>query len=165
MELNEQWRKGRGEGAKMTIPQLLAHADSEYKRLVQLGQWTTKNKASNLLGLQASLNTLKSQFTALLSWCTKLKNKQQQQQQQQQQSNQPTGEPKEDEHEERTVNGVQWYYCTKCHPGNRWNCWNKTHKSEQHQKGVGKNKNNKDKEDIDETTNMATYDAGFGAVF
>jgi len=67
MELNEQWRKGRGEGAKMTIPQLLAHADSEYKRLVQLGQWTTKNKASNLLGLQASLNTLKSQFTALLS--------------------------------------------------------------------------------------------------
>jgi len=28
MELNGQWRKGRGEGAKMTIPQLLAHADS-----------------------------------------------------------------------------------------------------------------------------------------
>jgi hypothetical protein len=40
-----------------------------------------------------------------------------------------------------------------------------THKSEQHQKGIGKDKNNKDKEDIDETANMATYDAGFGADF
>jgi hypothetical protein len=78
VELYGQWRKCRGDGANMTILQLLARVDLEYKRLVQLGQWTTKNKTSDLLGLQASLDTLKSQFTALLSENTKLKSKQQQ---------------------------------------------------------------------------------------
>jgi hypothetical protein len=39
----------------MTILQLLARADTEYKLLLSLGQWTTKNKSSELLGCRPNL--------------------------------------------------------------------------------------------------------------
>lgn len=58
MELYGQWKKSRGEGANMTILQLLAHADLEYKRLVQLGQWTTKNNPSDRLGTLSKASLL-----------------------------------------------------------------------------------------------------------
>jgi hypothetical protein len=67
MKLYQEWRYENGEGARLTILQLLARADSEYKRLMQLGQWQTKNKHSDLLGLQARFDTLQSQFIALAS--------------------------------------------------------------------------------------------------
>lgn len=51
MRLYEGWCTCKGEGANITIFQLLARADSEYKRLVQLGQWAAKRNSSELLGL------------------------------------------------------------------------------------------------------------------
>jgi hypothetical protein len=56
-----------GEGSNTTVIQLLARADSEYKRLKLLGQWSTKNKASELLGLQAKFDVLQTQFQALVT--------------------------------------------------------------------------------------------------
>jgi hypothetical protein len=95
--------------------QLLARADSKYTRLSQLGQWETKNKSSDLLGLQAKFDVLQSQFLALLSEHSKLQNKQLSE------SNKPKGEPKQEENEERIVNGEKWYYCMNCRTGRRWN--------------------------------------------
>ena len=62
---------------------------------MRLQQWTTKNKSSDLLGLQAKFDTLQTQFMALLTKRTKLKNKQQQ-------TNKLTGAPKPEE------NGNRW---------------------------------------------------------
>jgi len=131
MKLYEGWSTGRGDGANISILQPLARADSEYKRLSLLQQWKTKNKSSDLLGLQAKFDTLQMQFTALAAEHAKLKTKQQQ-------SNKPTGAPKPEEKEERVVNGETWYYCSNCMSGRHWN---KTHKSEEHKRGMGRNKN------------------------
>jgi len=79
--------------------------------LVQLSQWTAKQKSSDLLGLQAKINQLENQFIALSAENTKLKNKVQS-------SARPSGVPKPEENEEHTVNG------SKCHQ------WNTTHKSD-----------------------------------
>jgi hypothetical protein len=49
MKLYEGWRTDSGNGSNITALKLLARADSEYKWLQHLGQWTTKNKASELL--------------------------------------------------------------------------------------------------------------------
>jgi hypothetical protein len=65
MKLYEGWHTGSGTGANITVLQLLARANSEYKRLQLLGQQTTKNKSSELLGLQAKFDTLQIQFQAL----------------------------------------------------------------------------------------------------
>jgi hypothetical protein len=102
MKLYQEWRSGCGEGANLTMLQLLARADSEYKRLHQLGQWITKNKSSELLGLQAKLDLLQNQFVALMSEHTKLKNNSKPPPNT---STRPTGEPKLEENEERMVNG------------------------------------------------------------
>jgi hypothetical protein len=75
MKLYEGWRTGSGTGANITVLQLLARANSEYKRLQILGQWTTKNKSSELLGLQAKFDTLQVQFQALVAEQAKLKAK------------------------------------------------------------------------------------------
>jgi hypothetical protein len=53
-----------GEGSNTTVIQ-----DSEYKRLKLLGQWSTKNKASELLGLQAKFDVLQTQFQAEPLFC------------------------------------------------------------------------------------------------
>jgi len=111
----EGWRTGKGNGANINILQLLTRADSEYKRLMRLQQWTTKNKSSDLLGLQAKFDTLQTQFMALLTKHTKLKNKQQQ-------TNKLTSAPKPEENEEQMVNGEKWYYCSKCMSGRRLDC-------------------------------------------
>jgi hypothetical protein len=58
MKLYEGWRTGQGEGAYITVIQLLACADSEYKRLQKLGQWTTKNKVSETLQDLIPLRTI-----------------------------------------------------------------------------------------------------------
>jgi hypothetical protein len=55
MLLYEGWRIEKGEGTGISILQLLARADSEYKHLIQLGQWTMKKRASDLMGLQSNL--------------------------------------------------------------------------------------------------------------
>ncbi len=67
VKLYQEWRSGKGDGAKLTLLQLLAKADSEYKHLVQLGQWTTKKKSSELLGLQSKFDVLQTQFHALMA--------------------------------------------------------------------------------------------------
>jgi len=82
---------------------------------MRLQQWTTKNKSSDLLGLQAKFDTLQTQFMALLTKHTKLKNKQQQ-------TNKLTSAPKPEENEEQMVNGEKWYYCSKCMSGRRLDC-------------------------------------------
>jgi hypothetical protein len=158
MKLYQEWRSGLGDGATLTMLQLLARADSEYKRLYQLGQWTTKNKASDLMGLPAKLDILQSQFVALMSEHTKLK-----QASKPPPSSHPTGEPKPEEKEERTFNGEKWYYCAKCFVAHRWN---KTHKTDDHKRGAGKNKTNDadtSSEQQNKQANAATYDAGYGA--
>jgi hypothetical protein len=109
MKLYQEWRSGTGDGANLTMLQLLARADFEYKRLHQLGQWTTKHKASELMGLQAKFDILQTQFAALMSEHTKLK-----QASKPPPSNHPNGEPKPEEKEECMVNGEKWYYCSKC---------------------------------------------------
>jgi len=48
MQLYEGWRTGKGDGANISIMQLLAWADSEFKHLTVLGQWKTKAKSSEL---------------------------------------------------------------------------------------------------------------------
>jgi hypothetical protein len=75
MKLYEGWRTGQGEGADITVLQLLAKADSEYKRLKMLGQWMTKNKASELLGLQAKFDVFQTQFQALVAENKQIKQK------------------------------------------------------------------------------------------
>jgi hypothetical protein len=160
MKLYQEWRSGTGDGANLTMLQLLARAGSEYKRLHQLGQWTTKHKASELMGLQAKFDLLQTQFAALLSEHTKLK-----QASKPPPSNRPNGEPKPEEKEERIINGEKWYYCSKCFIARRWN---KTHKTDEHQRGVGKSKNkdtDKDKSDdiAKQQALTASYDLGFGA--
>jgi hypothetical protein len=57
MKLYGGWQTGSGDGSNIMVLQILARADSEYKSVQHLGQWTTKNKASELLGLQADLIT------------------------------------------------------------------------------------------------------------
>ncbi len=158
MKLYAEWRKGAGEGATITVLQLLAKADSEYKRLILLNQWTTKNKSSELLGLQAELKTLNHQFIALLADHVKLKNKETKP------STKPTSDPKPEENEERVVNGEKWYHCTKCMTGRQWN---KTHKTSEHKRGAGKNRTrNTSALTINEQQpqgHTASYDIGFGA--
>jgi hypothetical protein len=73
MQLYKEWRSGKGEGAKLTMLQLLTKVNSEYKCLLQLGQWTTKNKTYKLLGLQAKFDVLQMQFTPSWLNTTKLK--------------------------------------------------------------------------------------------
>ncbi len=111
MKLYEGWHTGSGTGANITVLQLLARANSEYKRLQILGQWTTKNKSSELLGLQAEFDTLQVQFQALVAEQAKLKAKTQPT------SQQPDGAPKPEENETRTIAGQTWYYCKKCMSG------------------------------------------------
>jgi hypothetical protein len=60
--LYEGWRTGKGDGANISILQLLPRADSEYKRVMLLQQWTMKKKSSDLLGLQAKFDTLQTQY-------------------------------------------------------------------------------------------------------
>ncbi len=151
MKLYQEWRSGVGEGARLSMLQLLARADSEYKCLTQLGHLSTKHKNSDLLGLQARFETLQMQFIALATEHNKLKNKQQPK------SDKPTGEPKPEENEEWIVNGEKWYYCTNCWSGRRWN---KTQKSSEHKKGFNKGgscKNDKDKETSGQA-NAATFE-------
>jgi len=155
MKLYQEWRSGKSKGATLTLLQLLARADSKYKRLSQLGQWETKNKSSDLLGLQVKFDVLQSQFLALLSEHSKLQNKQLSE------SNKPKGEPKQEENEERIINGKKWYYCTNCRTGRRWN---KTHKTSQHKKQVGKYKTgDTNGADNKQQALTASYDAGYGA--
>jgi hypothetical protein len=157
MKLYQEWRSGTGDGANLTMLQLLARADSEYKRLHQLRQWTTKHKESELMGLQAKFDLLQTQSAALMSEHTKLK-----QASKPPPSNRPNGEPKPEEKEEHMVNGEKWYYYSKCFVAR---CWNKTHRTDEHKRGAGKNKvNDTDKQDKqDKYANAALYDAGFGA--
>jgi hypothetical protein len=77
MQLYDSWCRGNGKGANITIMQLLARVDTEYKGLQQLGQWMTKNQSTELIGLQAEFDVLKLQFAALV---TETKNKENQQQ-------------------------------------------------------------------------------------
>ena len=133
--------------------QLLARADSEYKRLVQLGQWTTKNKTSELLGLQAKFDVLQTQFHTLMAEHSKLKSNKPLPAT----SGKPTGVPKPEENETRTVDGTRWYYCSNCWAGRRWN---KTHKTADHKRGIGKNRNAQTDGQHQES-NMATYDTTY----
>ncbi len=157
MRLYEGWRTGKSEGADITMLQLLARADTEYKRLLHLNQWTTRNKSSELLGLQAKFDHLQIQFAALLAAQAKHPKSPT--------STRPTGEPKPEEQEERMINGEKWYYCTNCWSGRRWN---KTHKTASHQKGIGKNaKLNKDENGSQQAhhANTAALHSGFGMDF
>jgi hypothetical protein len=151
MKLYQEWRSGKGDGAKLTMLQLLAKADSEYKRLVQLGQWTTKNKSSELLGLQSKFDVLQTQFHALMAEHVKLKNKPPPV------TGKPTGIPKSEENETRTIDGTTWYYCSNCWAGRRWN---KTHRTADHKRGIGKNKNQHSERQQPES-NIATYDTTY----
>jgi DUF438 domain-containing protein len=67
IQLLKEWRSGTVEGSRLTMLQLLAKVESEYKRLVQLGQLTTKNKSSELLRLQAKFDVLQTQFQSLVT--------------------------------------------------------------------------------------------------
>jgi hypothetical protein len=156
MQLYDSWHRGQGEGANITIMQLLAKADSEYKQLCQLGQWATRNKSSGLIGLQAEFDTLKLQFAALVAE-NKTKDKDKPPP-----TNRPTGAPKPEENEEHMLNGDKWYYCSKCYHGR---AWNKTHKTEQHKRGAGR-KNQKSDQDKDKNASqLASYDLGYGSDF
>jgi hypothetical protein len=156
MQLYDSWHRGQGEGANITIMQLLAKADSEYKHLCQLGQWTTRNKTNDFIGLQAEFDTLKMQFAAMVA---ENKNKEKEKSQQ---TNRPTGPPKPEENEERTFNGEKWYYCAKCYHGRSWN---KTHKTDQHKRGAGHKNQKQDQIKDKGDTNLASYDLGYGTDF
>jgi hypothetical protein len=146
MKLYENWRTGQGDGADFTILKLLARADSEYKRIKMLGQWTTKNKESELLGLQAKFDVMQSQLKALVTENKQIK------EQLKTSTNKPDDAPKPEENETRTVDGQTWLYCKQhCFIGRHWN---KTHKSAEHKRGLGKNKK-KEKQD---TANLSEYD-------
>jgi hypothetical protein len=86
------------------------------------------------MGLQAKFDILQTQFAALMSEHTELK-----QASKPPPSNRPNGEPKPEEKEECMVNGEKWCYCSKCFVDRHWN---KTHKTEEHKRGAGKKKIN-----------------------
>jgi hypothetical protein len=154
MKLYQEWRTGAGEGSRLTMLQLLAKADSEYKRLLQLGQWTTKSKSSELLGLQSKFDVLHNQFRALLADHSKLKS---QQLAPPPKTGKPTEPPKPEENEMRVVNGVTYYYCSHCWATRRWN---RTHKTADHKRGIGKNKG-KTPDDVQPGGNLASYDTTY----
>jgi hypothetical protein len=156
MQLYKEWRSGKGDGAKLTMLQLLAKADSEYKRLLQLGQWTTKHKSSDLLGLQSKFDILQTQFQALMAEHSKLKTTKQPPPT----SGKPTGIPKPEENETRTIDGTKWYYCSNCWAGRRWN---KTHKTADHKRGIGKNRNQQSDGQPHEA-NTAVYDTTYNVL-
>jgi hypothetical protein len=110
MQFYEGWRTGNGEGSNRSTIQLLARADSEYKQLTVLGQWKTKAKSSELLGLQAKFDILQAQFVALLANQNKPPPNQSE-------TNCPTGQLRPEEKETRIINGTTWYYCTNCYSG------------------------------------------------
>lgn len=149
MKLYEGWRTGSGEGSNITILQLLARANSEYKRL-QNGSL----KIKGLLGLQAKFNLLQVQFQALVSEQAKLKAKHHNT------STRPEGVPNPEENETCSVNGQTWYYCKKCFAG--W-CWNKPHKSDNHRGGAGKPKDDEAEATNKDKATIASYDTGFGS--
>jgi len=136
---------------------------SEYKRLLQLGQWVTKNKSSDLLGLQTKFDALQIQFMALMSAHAKVlaANKPPPS------SNKPTSQPKPEENEECILDGDKRYFCSTCSTRH----WNKIHKAAEHKRGVGHNKNLK-RDDASSkngkdgsgansgAANMAYYDTG-----
>ena len=94
MKLSEGWHTGKGEGADITIINLLAHADSEFKRLVQVGEWTTQNSKTELIGLQAKFDALNLQMCALVADCSEAPPYQPQDRASSKPSNKPTDEPK-----------------------------------------------------------------------
>jgi hypothetical protein len=156
MRLYKGWWTGRGEGSNITIIQLLAHADSEFKRPTVLGQWKTKAKSSEMLGFQAKFDLLQTQFTPLLANQNKPPPTSSD-------FNRLTGQPCPKENETHVINGTTWYYCSNCFSGC---CWNKTHKSDQHKRGAGKNKKNTGSEDKGHnSSNMVVYNLGFGSDF
>ncbi len=155
MKLYEEWRSGKGDGANLTMLQLLAKADSNYKRLLQLGQWTTKNPSSELLGLQSKFDVLQTQFQALLTEHSKLKNRPPPTPGKQ--TEKPTGTPKPKENETRIVDGTKWFYCSNCWTGRRWN---KTHKSAEHKRGIGKSRPQQQEQPTQEA-NVASYDTTY----
>jgi hypothetical protein len=69
--------------------------------------------------------------------------------------NKPEGQPKPEENDTRTVDGQTWYFCKHCYIGRRWN---RTHKTSEHKRGVGKQKDKTDK-DVTDSANLAEYDA------
>jgi hypothetical protein len=150
MKLYEGWRTSQGEGANITVIQLIARADSKYKHLKMLNQWKTKNKASELLGLQAKFDVIQTQFQALVAENKQIKEKLQAT------KNKPEGAPKLEENETRTVNGQSWYYCKHCFVGRLWNGTNKT---EEHKRGLGKAKG---KSDAKGAANLSENDASTG---
>jgi hypothetical protein len=101
-----------------------------------LEQWTTKNKASELLGLQAKFDVMQSQLQALVTENKQIKEKLKTS------TNKPEGAPKPEENETRTVDGQTWLYCKHCFIGRRWN---KTHKSAEHNGVLAKTKEKKNK--------------------
>jgi hypothetical protein len=149
IQLYKEWRSGTGEGARLTLLQLLAKVNSEYKHLQQLGQWKTKNKTSDLLGLQAKFDTLQLQFQTLMAKHTKLKNDKPPPT-----SGKPTGPPKPEEKETCIVDGTTWYYCSTCYSGCRWN---RTHKTAEHKRGAGKSKPSGDQNQQSHLAQMSIF--------
>jgi len=114
MRLYEGCRTGNGEGLNMSIIQLLARADSEYKRLTALGQWKTKAKSTELLGLQANLTFSKLSSQPFLP--IRMNHLQLSLRQINQLVNHARKKTK--------LNDTTWFYCGNCYS----RChWNKTH--------------------------------------
>jgi hypothetical protein len=125
---------------------------------LQLGQWTTKNPSSELLGLQSKFDVLQTQFHTLLTEHNKLKQKPPPGAGKT--TEKPTGIPKPEENETRTIDGTKWYYCSNCWAGRRWN---KTHRTAEHKRGVGKNRNLQQDQQQQES-HMASYDTTYSGI-
>lgn len=138
IEWNKNWRKQSGEGSNWTILQFLAKADSEYTRLLDLGQWKTQDPNSSIIALQAELQAMKTKFVAMQATAS-------QRQQptstgtaprigttipagtERRTSEKPTFTPAEGATNlETMLNGVLWKYCALCER------WNKSHTTPGH---------------------------------
>ena len=64
LDLYKGWRMGSGDGAGLTLLQLLARLDSEYTRLINLGRWKTSNSNDEIIALKAQLNSFKKTIAA-----------------------------------------------------------------------------------------------------
>jgi hypothetical protein len=134
--LYTDYRKG-GPTKHLSMVDLRDQLDTEYNRINNLGLWVKKNN-NQILALTASLHHMKSQLSSLQTRYAAFMASKDPPMPNPTKLNKPPphkpGGPEIIDFKNRT-----WKWCGKCFGGS----WNRTHITEEHQPGNGRNKNKK----------------------
>lgn len=134
--LYTDYRKG-GPTKHLSMVDLRDQLDTEYNRINNLGLWVKKDN-NQILALTASLHHMKSQLSSLRTRYAAFMASKDPPMPNPTKLNKPPpnkpGGPEIIDFKNRT-----WKWCGKCFGGS----WNRTHITEEHQPGKGRNKNKK----------------------